>query len=163
MFWLVVAAAALAGCRDSQFSRPPAVRWGEEACAHCRMIISDDRFAAALVDETGEPLKFDDIGCLIQHEAGRFRPGAAYWVCGFKAAGWLDARRAAFVHSTSIVSPMGYEVAASPEPDAAHDLAAGANGRVLSFTELPGLLAAERQTRQPTYRKQSDTFKENLR
>jgi copper chaperone NosL len=139
MAWLI-AAGLLAGCRPVDISRPPTVRFGEEACASCRMIISDERFAAALVTAAGEALKFDDIGCLLKHEAGQLRPDVAYWVRDSRSGGWLDAWEATFVHSASIVSPMGYGLAARPAGQAADKLTTGPDGRELRFHELPGLI-----------------------
>jgi copper chaperone NosL len=133
----LIAAGVLAGCQPGDASRPPTVRFGEEACDSCRMIISDERFAAALVTATGDALKFDDIGCLIQHEADQLRPDVTYWVRDSRSGEWLNAREATFVRSPSVVSPMGFGLAARPagqpvdEPDA----------RALRFHELPGLLA----------------------
>jgi copper chaperone NosL len=141
IFWLVAAAGFLAGCDAGKSSRPPTLRWGEEACAYCRMIISDERFAAALVTESGDALKFDDIGCLIQHETDGLRSDVTYWVCSFHGPGWLDAKNAAFVRSTSIASPMGYGVAAMPTAEAANELAAGPASRILSLPDLPRFLA----------------------
>ena len=134
--WLI-AAGLIAGCRPVDVGRPPTVRFGEEACASCRMIIGDEHFAAALVTPAGEALKFDDVGCLIEHEAGRLRPDVAYWVRDAASREWLDAREARFVHSPSVASPMGFGLAAHPA-----DRAAGEpNARMLRFHELPGFLA----------------------
>ena len=134
--WLM-AAGLIAGCRPVDISRPPNVRFGEEACASCRMIIGDEHFAAALVEPTGDALKFDDIGCLIEHEAGRIRPDVAYWVRDAGSREWLDAREARFAHSPSVASPMGFGLAAQ--------LAGRAEGepkaRMLGFHDLPGYLA----------------------
>jgi copper chaperone NosL len=140
MAWLL-SAGVLAGCQRVDMSLPPTVRFGEEACASCRMIISDDRFAAALVTESGDALNFDDIGCLIQHEAGDLRPGVAYWVRSFQGSRWLRARDATFIHSASVASPMGHGLAALPTAQAAKELATGPTTRTLQFSELPRLLA----------------------
>jgi hypothetical protein len=105
------------------------------------MIISDERFAAALVTTTGEALKFDDIGCMIQQDAGHARPDVAYWVRSFQGQGWLNAREATFVHSPAIVSPMGYGLAALPTGPVADELAGGPARRALRFGELTGFLA----------------------
>jgi copper chaperone NosL len=141
----VVAAGVIAGCQGVDASRPPVVRWGEEACAGCRMIISDDRFAAALVTAKGDELAFDDIGCLIQHEAGQPRPDAGYWVRDFTGHGWLKAPEATFVHAKSVSSPMGHGLAALPSARAAKDLATDTTKRILRFSELPGFLADPRR------------------
>ena len=137
----LIAAGLLAGCRPVDLSRPPAVRFGEEACASCRMIISDERFAAALVTPAGDALKFDDIGCLIQQEAGRARPEVAYWVRGSQGQGWLNAREATFLHAPGVASPMGYGLAAIPAGQPADGPAADPTRRTLRFSELPGFLA----------------------
>jgi copper chaperone NosL len=101
------------------------------------MIISDERFAAAVVTATGEALKFDDLGCLIEHEADQIRPDGSYWVRDFGSREWLNAREATFVHSSSIASPMGFGLAAL----ASGQVSDGPAGKSLRFHELPGALA----------------------
>jgi len=137
---LLVFAGFLTGCGRHDLSQPPNVRFGDEACAYCRMIISDQRFAAAIVDQAGEALKFDDLGCLVEHEAEQFRPSVAYWVRGYDGQRWLNAREATFVHSRGIVSPMNHGLAAfddaRPAEKAAHETAS----RVLQFDELSGFI-----------------------
>jgi copper chaperone NosL len=133
----IVAAGLIAGCRPVDISRPPTIRFGEEACDACRMIIGDEQFAAALVTPTGDALKFDDIGCLVEHEAGRLRPDVAYWVRDAASREWLDTREARFVHSPSVASPMGFGLTAHR----AGPLLGEPTGRTLRFPELPGFLA----------------------
>lgn len=136
---LAVACGGIIGGCGVDPGQPPSIRYGEEACAHCRMIISDDRFAAALVTTRGDTRKFDDIGCLVDHEAGqRPPPATTYWVRDFAGGDWLDARAATYVQSAKIHSPMGYGLRAlspkSPE-----------TGPVLRFNELPAVVAARRR------------------
>jgi len=136
----LVASSLFAGCGRPDISRPPSLRFGEEACGYCRMIISDERFAAALTTETGDVFKFDDVGCLIKHEANHLRADTVYWVRNFRGQGWLDAREATFVHSTSVVSPMNYGLAALPGIQTAEELTNDAASRKLRFSELPRFL-----------------------
>jgi copper chaperone NosL len=138
---LVIFGSVLAGCRPTDTSRPPTVLFGEEACASCRMIIGDEHFAAALVTPEGEALKFDDIGCLIEHESERLRPDVVYWVRDTTSREWLDARAATFVHSPSVASPMGFGLAAHPSGRSVTE----PKGRMLRFPELPGFLADQRR------------------
>src|SRR5262245_16948176 len=61
----IAGAALLGGCERASTDSPPAIAYGRDECAHCGMIISDDRFAAALIVRDGaqsHPLLFDDIG-----------------------------------------------------------------------------------------------------
>jgi copper chaperone NosL len=149
--WLV-AAGFLAGCQPVDPDRPPTVRFGEEACAACRMIISDERFAAALITGAGDTLKFDDIGCLIEHQGGRVGPDVACWVRNFNGQEWLKAPSATFLHSPSVDSPMGYGLAALPGGHQAHELATRPDSRSLKFDELSGFLAE--RARQPASQSQ---------
>jgi copper chaperone NosL len=104
------------------------------------MIISDDRFAAAIADRAGLVLKFDDFGCLVEHEAKFDRPEVVYWVRGFACREWLSARKATFVYSTKIVSPMNHGLAAFPDARAAGEFASDAASRILQFNEIPGFI-----------------------
>jgi copper chaperone NosL len=145
--WLIGTVVVI-GCRPADTSRPPVVRFGAEACAHCRMIISDERFAASRVSAGGEALKFDDIGCLLKHEASDVEPAAAYWVHDFRGPEWLGAREALFVHLPNVASPMGHGLAAVPTAQAAHELATDPASRTLRFGELAGFVAETSPERQ---------------
>jgi copper chaperone NosL len=132
----LVVVVLLAGCGKPDLSQPPTIRLGEEACAYCRMIISDQRFAAAIVDEAGEASKFDDIGCLVEYADEHVPLGAVSWVGGFDGRKWLDAREATFVYSSRIVSPMNHGLAAFADARAAAMLATDPGSQILRFTEL---------------------------
>jgi copper chaperone NosL len=127
------------GCADNA-NRPPSLRYGEEACDHCRMLINDDRFAAAVVMEGGATRKFDEIACLLAYQAEN--PGAVKrcWVCDYRSARWLDARAAFFVCSSELQTPMGGGVAAVDSAEEARDLADRLHGRVVRLDDLPSTL-----------------------
>lgn len=135
--------AALAGCQGDDGRHPPTVRFGHEACAHCRMIISDDRYAAACVTESGEARKFDEISCLIAHRDEHPEPVKRCWVRSYRPPGWLDASQASFVHSRKLPTPMGAGIAALATTQDAEELARELEGQVLRFDQLPALLAGE--------------------
>jgi copper chaperone NosL len=133
--------AALAGCLPGDRDRPPSFRLGEESCAQCRMIISDERFAAALASEAGEPLKFDDVGCLVLHEQGLRRSGTTLWVHEYLGSAWVKADDVWFVHSRRIASPMGYGLGAVAQ---GHRAGAGEeDSRLLRFDQLYEVLNTE--------------------
>jgi copper chaperone NosL len=141
---LAAALGLVAGCQPVDRNSPPPLRFGQEACSQCRMIISDDRFAAALTTEAGDTAKFDDVGCLVKHEAGGFQASTAYWVRDLRADLWLDAREAMFVRSKTIASPMGFGLAAMRTQPAAGEFDGDSHPRTIRFHELPGLIAAGR-------------------
>ncbi|HET6574401.1 MAG TPA: nitrous oxide reductase accessory protein NosL [Fimbriiglobus sp.] len=127
---------------------PPNVRYGQEECAHCRMIVNDDRFAAA-VTTGGEAHKFDEVGCLIDYLADHSDAGTRLWVRGYRSETWLDARAAYFAHGPKLQTPMGAGLAAAATKEEADALAAEWGGRVLRFDELAEFLKKQAEAGSP--------------
>ncbi|MBI1952646.1 MAG: nitrous oxide reductase accessory protein NosL [Candidatus Omnitrophica bacterium] len=130
----------LAGCQERSSARPPAIRYGEEPCAQCRMLIGDARYAAALVPAAGEAKKFDDIGCLIRYQAQHPEPSTAVWVRAYRADEWLAAEEAAFVHSAELATPMGSGLVALAADEDAAQVGREMRGEVVRFEELPAIV-----------------------
>lgn len=134
---------ALTGCgSEADPLAPPEIRYGEDICDACQMIISDPRFAAATlveVDGATEPRRFDDIGDLLAyHREDPELVVRAWYVHDYDSEAWLDARRAHFVRAEGIRSPMGFGLAAFAEPERAEAFATEMEGEVLDFETLLG-------------------------
>ncbi len=127
---ILLALLLAAGCAPAA-DQPPAIRYGQDQCAECRMILAEPRFAAATVDARGEPQKFDDIGCMVLHQAESPAQNARAWVHDAQGASWLDADRAVFVQAPAIVTPMGYGFVACNDRAEAQALAAKTQGSVV--------------------------------
>lgn len=93
---------SLLGCED--YARPSEPIWNKQACGHCRMLVSDPRFAAQLVTHSHERLYFDDPGCLAAYMHAHPPDVARAWV--HSEADWVQTERARFEAGAS--SPMGY-------------------------------------------------------
>ena len=113
--------AALACTRGSPDPAPLDPR--NDACASCRMLVSDPRTAAQLVAPGEEPLFFDDVGCLArylaEHAVGR---RAMAYVADHRTGAWVAASRAVYANQPSASTPMGshllaYRDAASRDAD----------------------------------------------
>lgn len=82
----------------------------DDACASCRMLISERRYAAELIDRDGEVYKFDDIACMLRFAHSRgIQPGEAkFYVTDYSSGSdWIDATQAHFMTmKSSISSPM---------------------------------------------------------
>jgi nitrous oxide reductase accessory protein NosL len=118
--FVVVAAAvgAVALPGERRRTGPPTLRYADEQCAYCGMIISDVRFAAAWRDAGGSEQHFDDIGCMVN--ASRHRdpgPNTDWWVHDYREESWLDAGSATYVVADAIKTPMNYRVAAFAHVD----------------------------------------------
>ena len=115
---------------------PPEIQVDRTACGHCRMLVSEPRYAAAYQAPGAEALVFDDIQCLLEaarKEAGPLR----VWFRDAAGEEWIDGADAVFVRSTSLRTPMNGGIAAYRTRSAAEQAATRDRGRVvLSFEEL---------------------------
>ena len=98
-----------AGCA----AQTPAIAFGVTVCDECRMVISDRRFGAALVNEHGKTLHFDSIDCLNKKMAsGEWGVGSVKWVVDANAPGTLIPWDSAVIaESATLHPPMGRLVA----------------------------------------------------
>jgi copper chaperone NosL len=110
----------------------------DDMCHHCKMAISERRFAAQLLSRDGEVSKFDDIGCMIQYLEGRKdKDGiAACFVVDFHSREWIDAQQAYFVRSSALKTPMSGNFAAFKFMSGAEEAAAAYGGKLLRFAGL---------------------------
>jgi copper chaperone NosL len=143
---LILLLPTLAACsRDVTADQPPVIRYGEDVCDHCQMIISEARFAASYVTEAREVRRFDDIGNMMAHLAQKKETVAAFWVHDYESEEWLPADEAHFVVSSAIYTPMGHGVVALASAERAATLAQEHDGRVLQFDELVAYYTGEGQ------------------
>ncbi len=84
-----------------------------EACASCRMAVSDARFASQLVAPGELPRFFDDLGCLADYlKAGKAPTGAVAFVADHRTKAWVRADGAVFTRVSGLATPMGSHVIA---------------------------------------------------
>ena len=139
--WLAVLAplalAALACARPA----PRPIALGQENCRHCHMTISDPRFAAELVTTKGRVYVCDDVGCLTAFVRQGKVPASqvhSLWVYDYlEPDSLLDARRATYLRSDSLRTPMASGLAALRPGAAADSLRARLGGDLLSWDQLP--------------------------
>jgi copper chaperone NosL len=109
----------------------------EDICSFCKMAISEKQYAAEFITNDGDALKFDDIGCLVEHIKGVKRTEvAAYFVTDFESRVWITAEGAHFVRSAGLKTPMGGGVIAFRNESEARESAARFHGSLLRFDEV---------------------------
>lgn len=120
---------------------PEPIRYGKDACAHCKMTIMDKRFAAELITAKGKLFKFDAAECMAAYLKGNPAqaedPKSNFLVSDFNQPGqFFDARKTWFLRDSSLSSPMGGNLAAFSTRAAAqraqHDPAA----KICDWTSL---------------------------
>lgn len=137
-FWLLLLTCIwlLAACgNSSDFDQPPEIRYGEDICARCSMIINEARYAAAYVTAEGEVRLFDDIGGMFDYNAQMNEEVAVFWVHDFDTEQWLKADQAYYVEGDHI-TPMGYGIVAFGDESRAGDWAAENEGMIVTFDSL---------------------------
>jgi copper chaperone NosL len=135
----LLAALAIAAACARPAPRPIAL--GEENCRHCHMTIADPRFAAELVTTRGVVYAVDDVGCLAAFVRQGKVPAAEFhslWVYDYlQPDSLLDARRAVYLRSDSLRTPMATGLAALRPGPAADSLERRLGGELRSWDELP--------------------------
>lgn len=127
----------LAACgSEPDFDEPPAMRYGEDVCDRCLMIINEARYAAAFVTPEGEERRFDDIGGMVTTIKEAPEEVAVFWVHDYDTEEWLKAEDAFFVESDDLATPMGFGIIAFAERSRAEEWADEQAGNLRSYTEL---------------------------
>lgn len=91
-------------------SGPREVVWGKQACAHCRMHVSEPAFAAQLHTTEGDVMHFDDPGCLFELLRADSPRVHALWFHHAREDRWLSRDEVGFVPTQP--TPMGFGVGA---------------------------------------------------
>lgn len=95
---------------------PEPINFGEDNCAHCKMMITDEKYGAELVTDKGKIFKYDSIECLLEQlNKNIFREDqiGSMWVIDFNNPRTLiDAKTAYYTQNDEFRSPMGLNVQA---------------------------------------------------
>jgi len=88
---------------------PSPIEYGTDGCHYCQMTIVDKLHAAQIVNQKGKAFKFDAIECMIRFSQTIDSTSIALHLCNnYTEPGQLiDAKKATFLISKNIPSPMG--------------------------------------------------------
>jgi nitrous oxidase accessory protein len=131
--WLAVIGLCLAFACEAG---PPSIVMGRDRCGFCLMGIAEERFAAALVTNTGKTYTFDSVECLAAFVEFNDEGAAAksLWVTDYESPPRrLEAEHAFFLESEALHSPMGLGLAAFASAEARDARSAGV-GRALDWS-----------------------------
>lgn len=118
-------------------SSPPKIHFGEDICAVCSMIVSDERFSSAITFTEGRHVEaafYDDVGEMLE---ARPPEGSSlyWWAHDADSLEWIDAKAAFYLFSDSLRTPMGTGVAAFRTREAATRASQTWPGEILDFAE----------------------------
>lgn len=115
------------------------IQQGTDACAHCKMTISDLRFGCEMVSGKGRAYKFDDVKCLISFVTeGDFNKAdaGAYYLADFQTGELRAAAGMSLMHSEQLRSPMGGNCAAFKDAAALSDAQKRFSGGIVAWDTL---------------------------
>lgn len=133
----------LAACLGALFlaAPPPAPAL---TCDYCGMLIEQPRFGGRMQTLDRQTLRFDATECMaaftIRPRNGELAPVAMWSVRWDRPGAELDARKAVYLHSESLPSPMGLHLSAFPDARAAAAARAKHPGRLLDWDQVVGLV-----------------------
>ena len=81
--------------------------WNKQGCSHCRMILSEKRFAVQKVFESGHRLYYDDINCALLHPLPSEFEGKLFrmFVRAYPSENWVLAEQSMF--KSGLLTTMG--------------------------------------------------------
>ena len=138
----VVLVAACGGGTDG----PAPVDTKNDACAWCRMSVSDLRFAAQLTAPGHEPKLFDDAGCLRDWlKAPREAAEWTAWLSDHRTKEWVKATDAVLVRDPAVQTPMNSGLVAWANAASRDQDPAGKAGTPVPAAEVIGPFAPEKK------------------
>ena len=118
--------------------RPEPITYGSDGCNFCSMTIVDRQHAAQIVTKKGKAFKFDAVECMVNHLKDiDVASIELFFVNDYQAPGELiDAKKATFLISKDIPSPMGEYLSAFQSRIEAENIETENNGKLYSWEEL---------------------------
>lgn len=112
----------LISCTDAG---PKEINAGKGQCDHCKMTITEPKYATQLVTSKGRVYKFDDIICMQNYVNSNadMTKGAKQYVVDFPSGKFIDAATATYITGGSIKSPMNGNTQAFKDKAAAQKAA----------------------------------------
>jgi copper chaperone NosL len=136
---LVLASAAVLVAACAHTLAPATLDTRNDACAFCRMIVSDERTASQIVSPLEEPRFFDDFGCLASYLASATVPAdAAVFVADHRTKEWVRADSAIFTRLSGAAGAMGSRVVAHASAASRDEDSDAAGGRTVSVADVLG-------------------------
>ena len=122
------------GCGE----KVPKIQLGSDRCDFCGMIISDVKYAGIYYSTVEKRWKkFDDVGCMIMEsrKKGDAKEGTMY-VFDYETGERIEAKKAYYVVSPDIWTPMNTGIVAFKDRDRAQKLADKYSVKVMTFDEV---------------------------
>lgn len=120
-------------------AQPDPIDYGHDDCSYCKMTIVDKAHSAQLVTKKGKQYKYDAIECMVRNVLAvpELSVKSKMYVANYKSPGSIiDAKKASYIISPKIKSPMGANLSAVSDVKVANNLVKINGGAIYTWTTL---------------------------
>ncbi|MDQ3109702.1 MAG: nitrous oxide reductase accessory protein NosL [Bacteroidota bacterium] len=132
----VIVAATMIGCATG----PEPIRYGKEACDHCKMTLIDKKAGGEIVTAKGKIFRFDDTRCIIDYLASgaikKDNEPKVYLVDYSGDGSFIPSDKAFLLKSDALHTPMGGNIAAFRDEASRQKVMEQVQGIPLTWAEL---------------------------
>lgn len=119
---------------------PRPIKYGQDACAFCKMTLMDQHYGAEVVTKKGKVYVLDDVNCLamfLQKSGVPQAEMAGRYITDHAHAGvLLEVEKALFLHSDNLKTPMASGVAAFANTEDLNQVKSKTGGEVLNWEQV---------------------------
>ena len=117
---------------------PKPIDYGADGCHYCQMTIVDKLHASQIVNQKGKAYKFDAIECMVRFSYAQDTTTIALYLCNsyLVPEKLIDAKRATYLISKNIPSPMGANLSAFQSEKEARIVQKEKGGKIYSWETL---------------------------
>jgi copper chaperone NosL len=120
-------------------AQPDPIDYGHDDCSYCKMTIVDKAHSAQLVTKKGKQYKYDAIECMVRNVLAvpELSVKSKMYVANYKNPGKIiDAKKASYIISPKIKSPMGANLSAVHDVKEANNLVKINGGNTYTWKTL---------------------------
>lgn len=125
----------LVGCNDG----PVPIRFGQDNCDQCKMIIMDKNFGGELISSKGKIYRFDDLRCIVDFiNSGKADKATSeiYFLVYNGDGSFIKSDSALLMKSDAFRSPMGGNTAAFKDAASREEIMKKMNGVAVKWDDL---------------------------
>lgn len=115
---------------------PEPIKYGTDNCGLCKMTIMDKKFGAELITSKGKVFKFDSDECLKDYVKADPSSAHTVYVTDYYSQKLVDGKTAFYLHSLTLKSPMGGNLAAFGTKADAEKEQKKNNGEIWTWAQL---------------------------
>lgn len=117
---------------------PSKIEYGKDACHFCKMTIVEQTHAAQIVTKKGKPFKYDAIECMLNDLTERNTSDIEYFLVTdyLSPAKLIDAKKAVYLISKGIKSPMGANLSAFETKEKANKYVTVTDDQLYNWSEI---------------------------